>query len=232
MKKQQAFDLLSEAEKITIARQWCEAEIAEGRDVVIEWDGGNDSGCVTWRGDSSENEITDFLVDSVYDELDYGSWAGEYSASGRMEYDSDQQALVGTDYYSEDDYLDLDKKAVLHIPKKYYFDQISYQITDYDSGGDCGVEFTVNVTQGFIDPELEKYLKVQADLIKDYIDDQVKSLDLGDREYLGIDSSESVNYDRLEVDGDNLTLELDVYTKVESCEEKEVVLNLKDEDDE
>lgn len=232
MKKQQAFELLSEAEKITRARQWCEAELAAGREVRIEWDGGNDSGCVNWRGDSDENEITDFLVDSVYDELDYGSWAGDFSASGYMEYDSDQQALVGTDNYSEDDYLDLDKKAVLLIPKKYYFDQISYQVTDYDSGGDCSVEFTVNVTQGFIDPELENELKRSADVLKEFIDDQVKSLDLGDREYLGIDSSESVNHDSLEVDGDYLVLELDVYMRVASDEDRDVVLNLKDEDDE
>lgn len=232
MKKQQAFELLSEAEKITRARQWCEAELAEGREVRIEWDGGNDSGCVNWRGDSDENEITDFLVDAVYDELDYGSWAGDFSASGHMEYDSDQQAFVGTDYYSEDDYLDLDKKAVLLIPKKYYFDQISYQVTDYDSGADCNVEFTVNVTQGFIDPELENELKLKADVLKDFIDDQVKSLDLGDREYLGIDSSESLNHDNLEVDGDYLVVELDIYMRVESGEEKDVVLNLKDEDDE
>lgn len=232
MKKQQAFELLSEAEKITRARQWCEAELAEGREVRIEWDGGNDSGCVNWRGDSDENEITDFLVDAVYDELDYGSWAGDFSASGHMEYDSDQQAFVGTDYYSEDDYLDLDKKAVLLIPKKYYFDQISYQVTDYDSGADCNVEFTVNVTQGFIDPELENELKLKADVLKNFIDDQVKSLDLGDREYLGIDSSESVNHDSLEVDGDYLVLELDIYMRVESGEDRDVVLNLKDEDDE
>jgi len=232
MKKQQAFELLSEAEKITRARQWCEAELAEGREVRIEWDGGNDSGCVNWRGDSDENEITDFLVDQVYDELDYGSWAGDFSASGYMEYDSDQQAFVGTDYYTEDDYLDLDKKAVLLIPKKYYFDQISYHVTDYEGSADSLVEFNVNVTQGFIDPELENELKRSADILKEFIDDQVKSLDLGDREYLGIDNAESINYNSLEVDGDHLVVELDVYMRVESGEEKDVILNLKDEDDE
>lgn len=33
-------------------------------------------------GEKEDNEFTNTLVDLMYDELDYGSWAGEFSASG------------------------------------------------------------------------------------------------------------------------------------------------------
>lgn len=226
------FEQLSQKEKIAIARQWCDEQKAEGLTVSINWDGGNDSGCVTWNGDAAENVITDYLVDMVYDLLDYGSWAGEYYAQGEMNYDEEQKAFVGVDHYSESDYVNLDPEVFLSVPSKFYFEQIDYTITDDDYRDSVDVEFIIHVANGFIDPELEEWVKRQETILQTIICDRVKSIDLGDNEYLGIDSSGSIRKeeDFKETEDGLISAVLDISYREDSVSDNEVMLNLNEDD--
>lgn len=102
----------------TIARDYYSALHIAGHKIELEWNGGGDSGEV-WINinekridipwDSSKQNFQEkihyHVIDSMYDHLDYGSWAGEFSASGTAEFvhDGDFIGFRGTDYYSEEE---------------------------------------------------------------------------------------------------------------------------------
>ena len=69
-------------------KEWCDQQVAEGKELTLRWEGGGDSGWVYFELDGSqvENEYTEKLVDYCYDVLDYGSWAGEFDATGEATY--------------------------------------------------------------------------------------------------------------------------------------------------
>lgn len=80
--------------KMTVA-QWCDEQVKNGHTLTLKWDGGNDSGWVYFELDGEEltNEYTEKLVDYCYSELDYGSWAGDFSANGEAEYDPKRKSV-------------------------------------------------------------------------------------------------------------------------------------------
>ncbi len=144
----------------------------EGKEVVLHWDGGGDSGWVYLTIDGKE--YTDYetkegtfereLIDYCYAELDYGSWAGEFSANGEAHYDPTEQAFVGTDYYSEDDTVNFPFEIKLSVPELLWFDNLDILIEDE---GD--VDVSLGVKNGFLTPEHER---VAAEL-KDYMQDKI-----------------------------------------------------------
>jgi len=102
----------------TIARDYYSALHIAGHKIQLEWNGGGDSGEV-WINinekridipwDSSkqnfQEKIHHHVIDSMYDHLDYGSWAGEFSSCGTADFvhDDDFIGFRGTDYYSEEE---------------------------------------------------------------------------------------------------------------------------------
>ena len=68
--------------------EWLDEQADLGKDVMLKWEGGNDSGWAYFEldGETIENEHTDRLVNWMYDHLDYGSWAGDFSAQGEAVY--------------------------------------------------------------------------------------------------------------------------------------------------
>lgn len=113
---------------------WCNKKHAEGVTLNMHWDGGGDSGWVDFQidGDSTEEDqaFIDFLTEKCYNELDYGSWAGEFSASGDAEFNPTEGAFVGTDYYSEDDGETVECELRIEIPKDLWFDSLEIMIQD------------------------------------------------------------------------------------------------------
>ena len=75
--------------KIEDVIKWCDKKTTEGSKIAICWEGGGDSGWVYMEvdGAQSTDPEAEWLVDRMYSVLDYGSWAGEFNASGRAEYD-------------------------------------------------------------------------------------------------------------------------------------------------
>ena len=157
--------------------EWCDKLTNEGKEVVIGWEGGGDSGWIYMQVDGedvSNEKEADWLTDRMYELLDYGSWAGDYSASGTATYDPKTKMFEGNDFYSEDtsDNLDLkpiDKVIQLKVPKKYYYDRISINLDDCLDGGPATI--TPIVRNGIISTELVQCLNEQEAPIGDKVYD-------------------------------------------------------------
>lgn len=116
------------------ALAWCKKKHAEDRTLNMHWDGGGDSGWVDFQIDGAitdeDQAFIDFLTDKCYSELDYGSWAGEFSASGDATFNPEEGAFVGTDYYSEDGSIDYKCELKIDVPKNVWFDAVEIMIED------------------------------------------------------------------------------------------------------
>ena len=136
--------------------KWCDKQVAEGKKLEICWEGGGDSGWVYFQidgknvGEVNIPEIST-LVDRMYDELDYGSWAGEFSANGSAEYNPELKAFIGIDNYSESETSDFKKDIEIIIPKSLWFDAVRYSIEDSDPDEqDVQTDFQFQIRNGFL----------------------------------------------------------------------------------
>jgi len=104
----------------------------------------------------------------MYDHLDYGSWAGDFSANGGAMYSLEDKAFVGTDYYSETADMSYDVNIPIAVPKHLWFDQLNIHIeANYDATPDCQAEFTIK--NGFL---TEEHQKLEQE-INDYLEGQI-----------------------------------------------------------
>lgn len=132
--------------------EWCDQQVAEGKELALCWEGGGDSGWVFFEVDEEqvENEFTNALVDMMYDVLDYGSWAGEFSAEGKAKYNAETKCFEGIDYYGEDVSIQYSAFIEFKVPEDLWFDQLEWSYQD-DS-----VEYvTLAVRNGFTTPRHE-----------------------------------------------------------------------------
>jgi len=159
---------------------WCDKQVAEGREITLCWEGGGDSGWVYFEidGTQAEGEEIEALVDMMYNELDYGSWAGEFSANGTATYDPITKCFEGTDYYSEDDWTDttFEEPFAFYIPGTHGFDSIEYNV-EGDFEDDFRVEITFNIINGFITPELRELENEISEAVKEKIIEALKEID-------------------------------------------------------
>jgi hypothetical protein len=120
--------------------RWCKEQVEAGRELKLCWEGGGDSGWAYFQidGQTVENTFTEKLTDMMYAELDYGSWAGEFSAQGEATFDADIKAFVGTDYYSETANTSIESDIIVSVPKDIWFDNIRISVDIQE--GDNNVE--------------------------------------------------------------------------------------------
>lgn len=160
---------------------WCDKQVAEGKEITLCWEGGGDSGWVYFEVDGvqADGEEIEALVDMMYNELDYGSWAGEFSANGRADYDPATKCFEGVDYYSEDDWTDttFEEPFTFYIPGTYGFDSIEYNI-EGNFEDDFRVEVTFNIVNGFITPELRELEDEMSKAIKEKLTEELKEQDV------------------------------------------------------
>ena len=147
------------SEEISIKQilDWCLKKTEEGSTVVLMWDGGGDSGWVHLEVDGSDSSDpeAEALVDMMYDKLDYGSWAGEFSASGEAPFDPETKMFQGTDYYTETDSTNASCKIEIRIPKHIHFDDLEI----YTQDEECNVNVTFGIRNGFDHPDTEALVK-------------------------------------------------------------------------
>lgn len=143
--------------------KWCDEQSQDGKEVSICWEGGGDSGWVFMEvdGEQPSADEADWLIDKMCDILDYGSWAGEFNASGRATYDSESKTFDGEDIYSEDetDVLTLSGNDVIliKIPKKFYFETLTVEFENVLDGG--GVDIRPRIRNGILSKELIELCK-------------------------------------------------------------------------
>lgn len=153
-------------EKVQISNKeiikWCDEQHAQEKELKLLWDGGGDSGWVHFEldGEDVSNEYIDALVDQMYDLLDYGSWAGEFSANGEAVYDPEKKAFVGIDHYGEDDSVDYPVKLEIRVPASIIFDRLEIEIED-----EAVSDVTFIVKNGFKEDteEIENSIKAKLD---------------------------------------------------------------------
>jgi hypothetical protein len=161
-----------------------------GNKLQLEWNGGGDSGSVWlnlngkqleigWSDDTElllYNRIHAWVINKMYNDLDYGSWAGEYSANGTADFVIQEGFIgfAGIDYYTEEEgYLEkLDSPYTAHIPSEYVpknIDRIIVDVTGGYDGDDPNVQIHFKETGLYLskNEELpENVLQFIADLEK------------------------------------------------------------------
>lgn len=116
-------------------REWCDKLVDNDHELTLVWEGGGDSGWIHFEIDDVEedNVYTRALVDYCYDILDYGSWAGEFNATGTATYIKEEGAFIGEDNYSEDQTMDWECNIEIKIPKIIWFDRMVFDLQDYNT---------------------------------------------------------------------------------------------------
>jgi hypothetical protein len=166
---------MSEEKDLSIKEilDWCMKKHEEGSEVVLKWDGGGDSGWVHIEvdGEDSNDAEAEALVDMMYDKLDYGSWAGEFSASGEAPFDPDTKMFQGTDYYTETDTTVAKANIEIRIPKHIHFDDVDINTEDED----CNANVTFGIRNGFDHPDTEALVKELETMLSDKILEAAKA---------------------------------------------------------
>jgi hypothetical protein len=133
---------------------WLKEKTDEGGEITMKWEGGGDSGWCYFEidGETIDNEYADCLLKRIDDTLNYGSWAGEFNASGEAVYDPKKNAFEGTDFYGEDTSEVLDVDFTFRVPKKLWFDTLHVEVeANYDDEPQMSVRLLVK--NGFLTDE-------------------------------------------------------------------------------
>lgn len=133
---------------------WLKEKTDEGGEIKMKWEGGGDSGWCYFEidGETIDNEYADCLLKRIDDTLNYGSWAGEFNASGEAVYDPKKNAFEGTDFYGEDSSAVLESDFTIKVPKKLWFDTLHVEVeANYDE--EPSVSVRTIIKNGFLTDE-------------------------------------------------------------------------------
>lgn len=157
---------------LSVLQQFCEEKAKTG-ELVIEWEGGGDSGAYTLKHNNIEIEIygkegTDIatmLVDMVADRLDYYGFDGNFYTTGRLVYDKEEKHFYGEDNYSTSENDTQPCNIPVHVPQDVWFDSIHIFM---EGGGydDFKVQADLIVNNGPFTERHEAVAKMISDDIK------------------------------------------------------------------
>lgn len=215
--------------------KWCNDQVADGRTLSMGWEGGGDSGWCWFELDGkklNEGEYpeADQLVELMYDHLDYGSWAGEFSTTGEAEFDPKQNAFVGTDYYSEDDTHYQECNIQIRIPKHLWFDSVEYNMEDEE----VTTNFAFIIRNGFLTQEhwdTADYIAESLTIDANEVINKYSSSDNA-KEYRSVWQNDRIQRSAFTEDGDYLVYTIEELSiGVYDSDDKLVYLELQSEDD-
>lgn len=217
--------------------KWCDDQVAQGKELKLAWEGGGDSGWVYFKiddeqvSDSAENDEISNLIDRMYDQLDYGSWAGEFSASGEASYNPTEKAFVGTDYYSEDETVMHDCNIKITVPKSLWFDALEYNM----ESDEPEIDVVFVIRNGFLTDThtvvTEQIKQSLVEQVNEAIADYQKQPD--STEYRNIWQNERFERNQFEEEGDNLVIIIDqLAIGTYTSDDKDVYLELITQEDE
>jgi hypothetical protein len=147
---------------------WLNQLAEDGKEITMKWEGGGDSGWVYFEvgGETIDNEYSEALLNYMYDVLDYGSWAGEFTANGEATYQPETKSFTGTDYYSEDDWDSLECNQIIEVPKHLWFESLHVEVeSNHDEPPNVSVLFIVK--NGFISQEHLDFCSNLEEILKD-----------------------------------------------------------------
>lgn len=161
---------MSDDKRIPIQQiiDWCDEMAAKGCNPVIKWEGGNDSGWAHMEdedGNSLDSPEADALTDRMYDDLDYGSWAGDFNASGEASYNTETKTFDGTDYYSEENRTSCSANIRIEIPAFIPFDRLEIE----SEGETPHVSCDIALDNGYIHPAAHDVMTSLEEQLKEEI---------------------------------------------------------------
>jgi len=220
--------------KISDVMTWLDEKSSQGHEIELCWEGGGDSGWVYFQidGEQANSEpIIDWLADKMYSILDYGSWAGEFSANGTAIYDPATKCFEGTDYYSEDETMSFDCNFSINIPKKLAFEELIIEVQGSFDEGLPEVVPSYVIRNGFTTKEYDNFENKLTQELPNILENNLNSgdYDPDDMRYwnttLNIDPKEcTVSEDNQFIVYNNKYVEI----SVTSTDEKDIVLDLND----
>ena len=179
-----------------------------------------DSGWAFFEIDGVEfgNEYTEILLDYMYDELDYGSWAGEFSAEGKAIYSSETKCFEGIDCCSDEVYVNYPCEIKIKVPKDFSFEEI---IISFEESANVYVKTELEDCGSIIKEIKNDFLNQYYKVIQDFEDEGNTLL------YSYLDEETFRKDYTLEGDFLTFTIKSISLTK-EDLNEKDIVLSLKD----
>jgi hypothetical protein len=220
--------LMEENSKVKSIIEWCNYEHENQGELKLVWEGGNDSGWAHFEIDDVQvdNEYTRALVDRVDNLLDYGSWAGDFNASGEAVYDPTTSTFVGVDYYNEDEIDVIDSDIVIYIPKALWFNSliVECEVAGYDEK--CTVNARFIVKNGFLTDTHSVFCTALQEILESEFDH------LFDRhgEVRNCNDVWTLDRDNATDDGENLVFTIkQIEITVNDERENPIVLELDDE---
>lgn len=147
-------------------RQKLDALAAEGKEIKVTWEGGNDSGGYSLFIDGNEvnygDVAYDVIVDFISDEIDYGSWAGDYSADGSVIYNSDEGAFIGEGKEIESEGGNIEDISIeIRIPKYINFDSFDIKTEGTHCWDELDADCRFVIANG---PVFQEHAKLEYDL--------------------------------------------------------------------
>ena len=166
---------------------WCKEQAETGNELALNWEGGGDSGWAyfTINGEEVDNEYTSYLVDQIYKELDYGSWAGEFNAGGQAIFNSEENAFIGTDEYTEDTRKSVECEILIKVPKELWHNILSVDL-DGNQDEETKVEVTFGVTNGFLTDAHHDFEQAISAEIQHEVDLVIDNFIDGGEDYRGV----------------------------------------------
>ena len=160
---------------------WLDEQANNGNTLAIKWEGGGDSGWAYFEvdGEQTDNEYTEALIGYMYEHLNYGSWAGEFNASGTAIYNPETKAFEGTDYYGEDSHAQIEANFEIRIPKDYWFTTFHVEVECYHEEP-CNVAASFSVKNGFLTDKHSDFCSNLQEELRDYFNDLFSSQELAD----------------------------------------------------
>ena len=184
--------------------------VKEGKEIKVTWDGGNDSGTITVYvggvgldyGAKLESEISN-VIDGA---LDYGSWAGDFSANGEVIYNSEQGAFVGEGYETVSDYISTDCEIEVKVPKALNFDSITIETAgdwEYDP---IRITCRFNISNG---PVFEEHIDLQREIEESIEHAVISEIDKLNCTVGSVYNDWEITRDRMKEVGDELVYVID-----------------------
>jgi hypothetical protein len=163
----------------------------------------------------------------MYDNLDYGSWAGEFTTNGEAPYSERTKSFEGTDYYSETEGSSCDADIKIRIPREIMFDTFEIETSGYHEEH-LTVECDISLRNGFMHPQTQVIMdSIKQQLsteIQDTIDNYQEETEVHIENYY---NNYRINRSDFEVVGDNYEYVLDtIEFSVMNEDPKDVYLDL------
>jgi hypothetical protein len=188
---------------------------AEGKEIKVTWEGGNDSGGYSLFVDGADDYGDDLdyyeIIEIISDEIDYGGWSGAFSADGSVVYDSDEGAFIGEGKETESHSGCLEGVSIeIRLPKALNFDSFEIITEGTHCWEDLSTDCRFIISNG---PVFPKHVQIENDM-NNYVMESITHIletdeACKDEEIGWVSNDWFISREEFEEDGDELVYVID-----------------------